>query len=111
MAPNSSVTRSTTRVVSAPSAIKFVIVRQQRELAVDAAARERLGDDLLAADVAVDAQVAPADTQLLQIDLAEVENERRILQMLELRRDRDRAPPARTQGLLSMLSARAKIFR
>src|ERR1700733_9795267 len=36
------------------------VVRQQHEFSVDATARHRLGDDLLALQIAVDAQIAPS---------------------------------------------------
>ena len=64
MAPNSSVTRRTTRVVSAPSAINCVSSGKQGEFLVDASSRHSFGDHLLALDVAVDAQVSPIVTAL-----------------------------------------------
>ena len=40
------------------------VVGRQREFAVDAACRRGFGDDLLAVDVAVDAQIAPAGASM-----------------------------------------------
>ena len=47
------------------------IVRQEREFAVDSATRERLRDDLLTLDEAVDAQVAPTGADLSAIGLVQ----------------------------------------
>ena len=80
MAPNSSVTRRTTRVVSAPSAMQLGVIGEQREFLVDAAAGHGFRDDLLALDVAFDAQIAPLEDGFLEIG-----DERRIAQDGQIR--------------------------
>ena len=67
MAPNSSVTRKTTRVVSAPSALRLRVVGHQHKFLVDTLARKRLSDSLLAVDIAFNTQVSPLKDGLTQI--------------------------------------------
>ncbi len=59
------------------------VVGHEGEFAVDSAAGEASGDDLLALDVAVDAEVAPA-VALLGLQVTAVEDEGRIGEMFEL---------------------------
>ena len=59
IAPNSSVTRRTTRVRVGAVGDQFGVIGEQHEFLVDAAAGHGFRNDLLAGNVAFDAQIAP----------------------------------------------------
>ena len=79
MLPNSSVTRRTTRVESAPSAISSESSGSSTNFVIHAVARKLLRDDLLALNVAFNPQVSP-----LVKEFAEFDDEGCVLKMREL---------------------------
>ena len=67
-----------------PICYQFVIICQQSELAVDTFARKCFGHHELSADVSFGAQITPTNLEVTQIEFRQVEDERRIFQVVEL---------------------------
>lgn len=63
---------------------ELVIVREQDEFGIDATAGEGFGDSEFAVDIALDAEIAPAEAKLFSIELEEVEDEGRVFEVFEL---------------------------
>jgi hypothetical protein len=84
-----------------------VIVCQEKQLAVDAATRERERDRLLAPYITLGAQVAPAEGQVAAVEDIQLEEKGQVFQMSEL----GSTSAMSFQGLLSSLRSHRSHLR